>query len=114
VDAKQVTVAGKASSPWPIGDLRFDQVTCGASVEQGRVSLSNCAASGPSGEASVSGTAQLQVPVARTMLDLHIEAAVQGLTPAGGPPLMATLSGPLGGPQFQVEGGLSLSLPAAP
>jgi type II secretion system protein N len=116
LEADGVTVGGQFLELLPSASLRFDRASCGVSLTQGRATLSKCMGAGPSGQVTIGGTAQLQLPVARTTLNLRTEAALQGLTPAGGPPMVIMLTGPLGGLQYRIEGGVQLSLgqPAAP
>jgi len=119
LEADGVTVGGRFLEWLPSKTMRFERASCGVSLTQGRMAVSKCTATGPSGkepQVAVSGTAQLQLPVARTMLNLRVEAALQELTPAGGPPMVIMLTGPLGGLQYRIEGGVQLGLgqPAAP
>jgi type II secretion system protein N len=114
LEAEGVTVGGRFLELLPSKSLRFEQAACGASLAQGRVTISNCTAAGPSGEVAVSGTAQLQSALPQTTLNLRVEATVQGFTPPAGPPTVVTVSGPLGGLQYRMEGGLQLDLGQPP
>ncbi len=108
LEAEKVTIGAKTAPQFPIGEIRFDRATCGASLTQGRVAISNCTARGPLGQASISGTAQLQMPLPRSFMSLRAELALPGLSGSGGQPLVAAISGPLGSPQISIEGGVSI------
>jgi type II secretion system protein N len=105
VDVQQMAMSGKFLRMMPIEELRFDQATCGVSLKEGRATISNCSARGPMGQVDISGTAQLQLPVSRTLLSLRAEVKWQGL---GNTPLVADVSGPIGAPDVAMEGGVTL------
>jgi len=108
------TPAGGAIAPLLPEQIRFDEATCGASLQQGQLELTNCRATGPQGQVTVSGSIRFEEPIARSLLALHLQLAWQGLTPAGGPPVSLGISGPLGHRQYQLEGGMPLPPTPAP
>lgn len=110
LDVQQLALSGKALPMIPVDDIRFDQATCGLALTEGRATISNCSARGPLGQVEISGTAQVQLPVSRTLLALRVELKWQGL---GNTPLTANVSGPLGSPDVAMEGGVSLDLGGA-
>jgi len=105
VDVQKLMLSGAVLSMVPVDKLEFDQATCGLALKDGRATISNCSARGPQGQVEVSGTAQLQLPVSRTMLDLRAEVKWQGL---GGGPLEAEVSGPIGSPDVMMDGGVTI------
>jgi type II secretion system protein N len=105
VDVQQMAMSGKFLRMMPVEEIRFDQATCGVSLKEGRATITNCSARGPMGRVEVSGTAQLQLPVSRTLLSLRAEVKWQGL---GNTPLVADVSGPIGAPDVTMEGGITL------
>ena len=113
LEAEGVALGGALTQQLPVGVLKFDQVTCTVSLTQGRAAISNCTATGPSGQVTISGTVQLQMPVMRSFLSLRMQLALPGISPADGPPLTAIVSGPLGSPQYRLEGGVQLGPPPA-
>ena len=112
LDVKQMAMSGKFLTMVPVEDIRFNQATCGASLTAGRATISNCSASGPLGQVGVTGTAQLRMPASQSLLSLRVELKWQGLSTGAGP-LVATVSGPLAGPDVAMEGGLTLGGPGA-
>ncbi|HTP42125.1 MAG TPA: type II secretion system protein GspN [Nitrospiria bacterium] len=105
VDIRQMAMSGKFFQMMPVEELQFDQATCGVALTGGRATISNCSARGQMGRVDVSGTAQLQLPVSRTLLSLRAEVKWQGL---GNTPLVANVSGPIGAPDVAMEGGVTL------
>ncbi len=110
LDVRQLALSGIGLQMVPITDIRFDQATCGLALTDGRATISNCSARGPLGQVEVSGTAQLQLPVSRTLLALRVELKWQGL---GSGPLVADVSGPIGSPDVVMEGGVTLGVGGA-
>jgi len=108
-DVRQMAMNGKFLQMMPMEEIRFDQATCGVSLTDGRAAISNCSARGPMGRVDVTGTAQLQMPVSRTLLSLRAEVKWQGL---GNTPLVADVNGPIGSPDIAMQGGVTLSVPA--
>jgi hypothetical protein len=100
---------GKFLRMMPMEEIRFDQATCGVALTDGRAAISNCSARGPMGRVDVTGTAQMQMPVSRTLLSLRAEVKWQGL---GNTPLVADVSGPIGSPDITMQGGVTLGGPA--
>ncbi|HUJ79082.1 MAG TPA: type II secretion system protein GspN [Nitrospiria bacterium] len=105
VNVRQMAMSGKFIQMMPVEEIRFDEATCGVALTGGRATISNCSARGPMGRIDVSGTAQLQLPVSRTLLSLRAEVKWQGL---GSAPLVANVSGPIGAPDVTMEGGVTL------
>jgi type II secretion system protein N len=105
LDVRQLALSGKFLQTVPVDEIRFDQATCGLALTDGRATISNCSARGPLGQVEVSGTAQVQMPVSRTLLSLRVELKWQGL---GSAPLVADVSGPIGSPDIVMEGGVTI------
>jgi type II secretion system protein N len=105
VDIQHMAMSGKFLRMMPVEEIRFDQATCGVSLKEGRATISNCSARGPMGQVNVSGTAQLQLPISRSLLSLRAEVKWQGL---GNTPLVADVTGPIGAPDVTMEGGVTL------
>ena len=109
VNIDKLTLQGGTVRGFPIGEMRFDRATCGVAVSKGRAAISNCMAQGPMGRVTVTGSLQLQAPVRRTFLSLRVELDLQALSSVTGQPLIVVITGPLGNPQINIEGGFSLS-----
>lgn len=105
VDVQKMALSGKFLQMIPVDDIRFDQAACGLALTEGRATISNCSARGPLGQIGISGTAQLQMPVSRTMLSLRVELKWQGL---GSGPLVANVTGAIGSPDIAMEGGVAI------
>lgn len=108
-DVRQMAMNGKFLRMMPMEEIRFDQATCGVALTDGRAAISNCSARGPMGRVDVTGTAQMQTPVSRTLLSLRAEVKWQGL---GNTPLVADVNGPIGSPDIVMQGGVTLGGPA--
>lgn len=105
LNVERMVLGGEVMQRWqvPLERVEFEQVTCGLSLTQGRADISTCTALGPLGQLGLSGTAQVQQPLMRSTLALRAQISWQGITPVGGPPLTAVVSGPLGSPQLRLE-----------
>jgi type II secretion system protein N len=108
-DVRQMAMNGEFLQMMALEEIRFDQATCGVALTDGRAAISNCSARGPMGQVDVTGTAQLQMPVSRTLLSLRAEVKWQGF---GNTPLVADVNGPIGSPDIVMQGGVTLSVPA--
>ena len=104
-DVRQMALSGKFLKMIPVEEIQFDRAACGVSLADGRATISTCSANGPMGRIDVTGTAQLQMPVSRTLLSLRAEVKWQGL---GNTPLVANVTGPLGSPDIVMQGGVTL------